>query len=102
MRLGHGRMQLIVIAIVVTKIALEENSGAPWMRKTLRPKPQQPFQSLQSVPQFNGLCSRPQTIKPRNMASLWHTQKLAFSFLLVSQNLTAVGSKVNSHNDKIP
>lgn len=54
-----------------------------------------------AIPQFNDLCSRPQTIKPRNTMSLWLTQKLAFSSLLLSQNLTTVGSKVNSRNDKI-
>lgn len=55
-----------------------------------------------AIPQFNDLCSRPQTIKPRNIISFWPTQKLAFSSLLRSQNLTTVGCKVNSCNDKIP
>lgn len=93
MRLGHGRMQLIFMAIVVTKVVPEESHDVPWVRKTLSPKPPQPFAVAPvSIPQFNDLCSRPQTIKPRNTISLWPTQKLAFLSLLLSQKLTTVGS----------
>jgi len=38
MSLVLGRMQLIFMAIVVTKIALEESSDVHWVRKTLSPK----------------------------------------------------------------
>lgn len=51
-RLGHGRMQSIFVAIVVRKIELEESSGVPWVRKTLSPKPQQPF-AVTPVPFLN-------------------------------------------------
>lgn len=53
-----------------------------------------------AVPQCNDLCNRLQTINPRNRISLWPPEKLASSSLLLNQNLTTVGSKVNSSNDK--
>lgn len=45
-------MQLIFVAIVVTKIALEESSDVPWVRNTVSPKPRQPF-AVTPVPFLN-------------------------------------------------
>lgn len=107
-RLGHGRMQSIFMAIVVTKEKKKKKGtwGKQWC--SLDEEDAEPQTTIalcsysNAIPQFYGLCSRPQTIKPRNIISLWPTQKLAFSSLLLSQSPPTAGIKVNSCNNEIP